>query len=42
MSDAQAITAEQPVSKPEVNPWIIAVAVSGFKMLEGGRSLVTS
>jgi MFS transporter, DHA2 family, multidrug resistance protein len=34
MSDAQAITAEQPVSKPEVNPWIIAVAVSLAAFME--------
>src|SRR6476469_9368108 len=34
MSDAQAITAEQPVSKPQVNPWIIAVAVSLAAFME--------
>jgi DHA2 family multidrug resistance protein len=34
MSDAQAITAEQPVSKPGVNPWIIAVAVSLAAFME--------
>jgi DHA2 family multidrug resistance protein len=34
MSDAQAITAEQPVSKPHVNPWIIAVAVSLAAFME--------
>src|SRR4029079_16634639 len=28
VSNAQAITAEQSASKPQVNPWIIAVAVS--------------
>lgn len=34
MSDAQAITAELPVSKPVVNPWIIAVAVSLAAFME--------
>jgi len=34
MSDGQAITAEQPVSKPQVNPWIIAVAVSLAAFME--------
>jgi MFS transporter, DHA2 family, multidrug resistance protein len=34
MSEARAITAEQPVSKPDVNPWIITVAVSLAAFME--------
>jgi len=34
VSNAQAITAEQSASKPQVNPWIIAVAVSLAAFME--------
>src|ERR1700741_4369724 len=34
MSDAQAITADLPMSEPKVNPWIIGVAVSLAAFME--------